>query len=356
MSAKIIKLRVIIGAGVVIVAGASGYFMQNTLAPNAQPIAAIASPQQPVAVEDAITTQNIAGVEDPAVYAPVAPTQPMIETVTRAATPSALALPTAAPSLLEAPSFETLTLGSTETDPTLPPALSSEDTILVSDCEAGFTAMAAPGAMVELTLEAPCYAGEMVDIFHAGMRFSEYLDANGLLQLSIPVMEEDAFFNALFIDGHTESTDILMLTVNDYYRVALFWKGEAGFSLYALENGALYGEADHVGDLTPYSSDRGISGQGGYLAQLGQNATGYHSAIYSYPVMLTDTGPYPEVSIEVDVTAENCASEISATLMRVSSAGALESSPLIMAVPECGAIGEYLVLKNLPRDLRIATN
>lgn len=356
MFTKINKLRVSTGVAVVVAAGVSGYVMQDIPPASTRATAIMPSAPQAALPKHTATFSDFDSQGIGSEFTPSAPVELISEEVTRAATPPVLFFPTNAPIMPGTPVHEALTLVSAGAEAASSPTLTEDDPLLVSQCETGFTAMAARGAMVDLTLEAPCYAGQMIDIFHSGMRFTDSLDADGLLQVSIPAMEEDAFFNALFTDGHTESTDILMLTVSDYNRVALFWKGNAGFNLYALENGALYGESGHVSVETPYSPARGVTGEGGFLAQLGQSITGYHTAIYSYPALLADTGPLPEVSIEVQIIEGNCDSEISATLMQNTRMDTLENVPLVMAVPDCSTIGEYLVLKNLPQDLRIAVN
>lgn len=345
MAVNITKLRMLTGAAVVVAAGASGFFMKYMGGDDQA-----ASPSA-IAVTQAIGNEAV----------PVTPTTPVVDIVTRADTPPVLVLPNIAPDMPQAPIPDAVTLASTEGTLTAPavtePAVTTaEPAPLIAECETGFTAMAAPGAMVELTLEAPCYKGQMVDIFHAGMRFSEEINANGLMQVSVPAMEEDAFFNALFTDGTTQSTDILMLTVSDYQRSALYWKGNAGFALYALENGAAYGSDGHVSAESPFAASRGVAGQGGFLTELGQNVDGYHSVVYSYPAMLMDTAPAPEISIEAQVQDNTCGTEIAATFMGNSVAGGLDTTPLIMAVPGCDAVGEFLVLKNLAQDLRIAAN
>lgn len=339
MLGKISRLRAITALVAVSAAAASGYFMQDDTAPVLQSAA--------LAPISAPTVEALPG--------PTTPALPSIGEVARAASPPILALTSAAPILPEAPESEVIMLASTGAEMTAP-GIVSEDIFAQSPmCEAGFTAMAAPGAMVDLTLEAPCHAGQKVDIFHAGMRFTEVLDQAGLMQITLPAMEEDALFNAQFSDGQIKSAEILMLTANDYQRTALFWKGATGFALYALEGGALYGESGHVSAETPYTPVRGTSAEGGFLTKFGQDKSGYHAWIYSYPTMLTDSGPAPEISIEAKVLPGTCGSEITATILRNLDAGGVKAMPLIMAVPGCDAVGEYLVLKNLPQNLRLAT-
>jgi len=288
---------------------------------------------------------------------PVAPSLPIIsDEVTRAAASPILINPGVVPDMPSAPAAEAAILASanSEFEDTGSGGQVVAQTPNNFECEVGFTAMAAPGAMVDLTLEAPCYREQMVDIFHAGLRFTEKLDENGLMQVTLPAMEENAFFNAFFTDGQTESTDVLMLTVKDYQRTALFWKAGAGFSLYALEDGSVYGGEGHVSPQTPFEPLRATAGEGGFLTLLGQGKAGYQVAIYSYPEMLLDTHSAPEISVEAEVQAENCGREISATLTRSTDTGALEIAPLFLTVPGCETIGEYLVLKNLPQKQTIA--
>lgn len=358
MLQNITRMRATVAAATVFAAAASGYFLQSgnstssvqaslTPVPVSTPAAPEASaPSEPLPELTTAETDTA-----PALTAPQIPSAPV---VTRAAAQPVLAIP-AIPAAPQAPEDESLVLAaigdgapdiSRPEDPGQPlPQLA---------CETGFTAFAAPGAMVDLTLEAPCRAGEAADIFHAGLRFTLRLDATGLARVSVPALEEDALFSVLFTDGASTSAEVLMLTVSDYERTVLGWKGEAGFDLYALENGAEWGSAGHVGIANPYTPQRATAGEGGFLTTLGSIDKGYHAMIYSWPERLGDTGPAPEISIEAGVSMENCAHKIAGTLLQSDGTGAPDSLPIMMMVPGCDAVGEYLVLKNLPRDLKLA--
>lgn len=211
--------------------------------------------------------------------------------------------------------------------------------------------------MVELTLEAPCRANQKADIFHAGTRFTVRLDARGLAQVMVPALEEDAFFNALFADGQTAATDILMLTAEDYRRYALSWKGETGFDLYALENGAEYGTPGMVSAAQPYDARRALAGEGGFLSALGSSEPGaYRTLVYSWPVRLAAGSPAPEVNIEAEVLESTCGTEITARFLATGPDLPGEALPLFMDVPGCDAVGQYLVLQNPPLPVTIAAN
>jgi len=349
MPIDITKLRLITGAAVVAVAGGSGFYMQMNKSDAPTAPGALAQ----VSVAGSLT------VADQGPLAPVLPPESETPHVTRAAAQPVFLLSGATPILPVPGKPETgsLTPVSAELSDAVPETQATPDTAqATAACEVGFTANAAPGAMVDLTLEAPCYADQVVDIFHAGTRFTTHLDDRGLVQISVPALEEDAFFNALFTDGRTEATDILMLTAQDYQRFALFWKGETGFALYALENGAEYGEPGMVSAEQPYDAQRAIAGEGGFFSSLGEETGAYHTVVYSWPVRLGDSGPAPELNIEAEVLQTTCATEITATLLATGATQAPKTSPLFMDVPDCAAVGQYLVLSNPALPVRIAAN
>jgi hypothetical protein len=62
------------------------------------------------------------------------------------------------------------------------------------------------------------------------------------------------------------------------------------------------------------------------------------------------------VSIEAEVTAENCASDVTGQIMQKPQSGEASIVSLSLAIPDCDAVGEYLVLKNLLRDLKVVSN
>ncbi len=352
MPVSINKLRMLAGVVVVAVAGGSGYYMQTSHSGYSAP-----SSVRPSATVGAASPALVA---DQGPLAPVLPPRAETPPVTRAAARPVLLVPEATPALPVPEGRETGSLTPVAAEPVgeMPMPGSAPYTGRIADeCEVGFTATAAPGAMVELTLEAPCRANQKADIFHAGTRFTVRLDERGLARALVPALEEEAFFSALFADGRAESTDILMLTAGDYRRFALFWKGETGFDLYALENGAEYGAPGMVSAGQPYDARRALAGEGGFFTALGSGGTGaYRALVYSWPVRLGDFGPAPEISIEAEVLESTCGTEITAGFLATGPNTSGEVIPLFMEVPGCDAVGQYLVLKNPPLPVTIAAN
>ncbi|NHX28285.1 hypothetical protein HA397_30580, partial [Escherichia coli] len=62
------------------------------------------------------------------------------------------------------------------------------------------------------------------------------------------------------------------------------------------------------------------------------------------------------LNIEAEVTAANCGRELIGETLQPAADGTLTASEINLSVPGCDAAGEFLVLKNLLRDLKIASN
>jgi hypothetical protein len=62
------------------------------------------------------------------------------------------------------------------------------------------------------------------------------------------------------------------------------------------------------------------------------------------------------LSVEAEVSELNCGQEIEAQSLQVGSDGKLKTRNLTLAVPDCDAIGNFLVLNNLLEDLKVARN
>lgn len=224
------------------------------------------------------------------------------------------------------------------------------------NCDLVFDAAAQPGAFVALSFSAPCNAGEDVNFTHAGLQFSEQLGPEGDLFLDVPALAENAVFTASMEGGQEASAEVLVPDFSDFERVALMWKGATGFQLHALEGGAGYEDPGHIWAEAPGSQQTLRTGEGGFLSVLGSTATGYAADIYSYPAALMDEGDEPVVSVEAQVMENTCGTEIDGQILRTNAGRTPNVQPLSMIVPGCDTVGEYLVLNNLPQDLKLARN
>lgn len=232
----------------------------------------------------------------------------------------------------------------------------AEPESLASACDIELSADPRPGALVFLSLTAPCNSGETVEFDHAGLKFSEQLDPEGGLVILAPAMMDAANFVVTFEDGARKTVTATVPDLAEYERLALVWQGGTGLQLHALENGAFYGEAGHIWAETPSTPDNAVSGLGGFVSALGSSANGYATDVYTFPVSLMRNGEAPDVSIEAQVGETTCGTRIAGSILHANPGRAPTVSDLSMSVPGCDAVGEYLVLKNLPQDLKIAGN
>jgi len=211
--------------------------------------------------------------------------------------------------------------------------------------------------LVKLTLTAPCRGEQRVEIKHGPLQFSALTDSLGTYQADIPAMTSDAIFTAAFEDGESFTTGVDVPAAANAERVAVVADSNAGLQIHALEFGADYDEPGHVWAEAPRDPAlAGLDG-GGYMIRLGdlslENAI--VSEVYTFPAKESGQSGVVRLSVEAEVTAMNCAKEVSGQSIEPLADGTPFAMSMTLAIPECDAIGEYLVLKNLLRDLRIAS-
>ena len=240
------------------------------------------------------------------------------------------------------------------------PAITDSDTPLSAPadpamprlgCEIHATAQAAPMAMVTISIEAPCNRNERLTIHHTGMIFTAATSAEGRYQASVPALAEAAVFVAQFDsgDGAVMAADIPDL--NGLDRIALQWSGRAGFQIHAREFGAAYGAAGHVWSGSAVPADGG-----GTLVRLGDGDALNPNIveIYTFPTGQATRSGTVAVTVEAEVTDTNCGRDIAAQSIELHGQGPARTQDLVLSMPDCSAVGDFLVLNNLVDDLKIA--
>lgn len=289
------------------------------------------------------------GTKSTAIY-PAPKAGPILEEVTRAATDPLLAITEPAPGRADDTVF------AAATDPldmtTATDAAPAEPEMAA--CAIDLNGTAKPGALMEISISAPCNSGETVRFEHAGLRFSEQLWPDGTLVVEVPAMTGSARVEMHFADGVDRDIEVTIPDFDAFDRMAVIWQGATGLQLHALENGSAYGEAGHVWADTPGTPDAAINGTGGFVSVLGSTTDGFAADVYTYPAALMRKGVEPEVSIEAQVMENTCGGQIEGWILRTNPGRAPNMEPLTMTVPGCDAVGEYLVLRNLPVELKLA--
>ena len=224
-----------------------------------------------------------------------------------------------------------------------------------SPCVVTATATPAPMASVDLVVLAPCFRNDRATVHHNGMIFTDATDVNGMLRKTIPALTENAVFIVAFASSKGAVATTQVPDLSDYHRVVLQWTGESAFQIHAREFGADYGTAGHVwfGMDNAESLDRQ-----GTIIQLGDaNAVVPQLVeIYSFPRSMSQQSGTVSMTIEAEVTVDNCGKDIAAQTIELSGGSGLKTRDLVLSVPDCTTIGDFLVLNNLVDDMKIAAN
>lgn len=235
-----------------------------------------------------------------------------------------------------------------------PPAPGATDPAPACDITA--EAHAAAAAMVNLRLDASCLPNERVTVHHNGMIFTETTDSNGALNTTVPALAQDAMFILAFGNGDGAVAQVKVEELIDYDRAVLQWKGNAGFEIHAREFGANYGDTGHHWKEAPGELADAVTGRSGVLTRHGDStaADPLLAEVYTFPKAESLRAGSVALSVETEITQANCGIEAEAQSLQLQDDGQIKTQDLILSVPECDAVGGFLVLNNLLEDLKVA--
>lgn len=225
-------------------------------------------------------------------------------------------------------------------------------------CGAMLTASGTDAAMMSVTLTAPCRGGQTFTLRHGDLVYSDKLSDLGTYMADVPALLAEASVKVTFQDGSSSTADAHVPMAESIERVALVSQGRSGLQIHALEFGADYEDAGHVWSGQSRDPASAAKAGGGFVTVLGDPRIedGYRAEVYTFPANTRNRQGVVRLSIETEVTAYNCNTEIQGQTLQRQANGTIKPVTLTLALPACDAIGEFLVLKNLLRDLRIASN
>ena len=358
-----------ITAGVTLAAAAvTAHLMQSGDSPSPRPVgaqvasmAATAAPiEQPVNPKPALTPNKVTLVAArPAASEVTEPSVPkeLVQNASLPVPPTDALMPEPLPQV-GADLQSRMSAVAVEPTPTDPIVSEPERNQFGLTCGAILTASAKEMAMVSLTLTAPCRGDQSITVSHAGMLFSGKINHLGTYTVEIPALMAEADFTVTFEDGEEviAFTDIPL--ADEFERVVLQYMGASGLQIHALEFGADYEEEGHVWMGAARDPEIAARVGGGYMTVLGlvDQIDPLIAEIYTYPTNTDTREGVVRLNIEAEVTALNCGTEATGQTIQSDASGLGVPVDLTVAMPDCTAIGEYLVLKNLLRDLKIASN
>jgi len=236
------------------------------------------------------------------------------------------------------------------------PEMEAPTVLAEPDCAVNMTADTLPMAMVALSVTAPCNPNAAVTIHHQGLMFSLLTDEKGALEVLVPAMSQDAFFISSLADGGGAVASTQVPEMANVDRAALQWQGVNAVQLHAREFGAGYGSAGHVWKAAARGVDFKNTEEAGFLVSLGDSRVDnpLFVEIYTFPSGMGQRDGSVALTVEAEVTAQNCGRDIAAQSIQINEGINPTAIDLTMTMPECGAIGEFLVLNNMFKDLTLA--
>ncbi|WP_407494075.1 translocase [Pseudooceanicola sp. MF1-13] len=224
------------------------------------------------------------------------------------------------------------------------------------DCIVDLIGETRAAAMISLNLSAPCHSNARVSVQHGNLTFTIATDDAGLAQFEMPALSEKSLVIATMDDGNAAAVEVEVDTLSFYDRAVVQWQGDAGIELHAREFGADYDSDGHVWSGAPRDASVAARGIGGFVTTLGDPAVDNASLaeVYTFPTGTATAQGDIELTVEVAVTEGNCGRPVTAQVIEVSEGIVEKLSELDVTLPDCDAVGDFLLLKNLVEDLKIA--
>lgn len=230
-------------------------------------------------------------------------------------------------------------------EPGTPPGQPTEVVAGAADpCLPSLVGMPAAGAVIDIVLLTPCAPETDVVLRHAGLALSGKTSVSGTLFFSLPALDPAGRVTLRMRDGSELVTEV-PTNLTGLRRVAVQWQGADRFQLHAFENGADYGAPGHVWT--------GATEGAGALMRLGSEEVDMPllAEVYTFPA---DPALSVRITVEAEVTAATCDRDILGEALALRS-GVVETAELALTMPDCGAIGDFLVLNNPFADTTLLT-
>ncbi|MDP5086764.1 MAG: hypothetical protein NWQ23_15200 [Yoonia sp.] len=223
-------------------------------------------------------------------------------------------------------------------------------------CQTTLTTKRQPAALVELTIDAPCFANSTFTVRHNEMLFSGVTDRTGTALVTVPVLTTDAMFYVAFDNIVQASTEIFVPELRQYDRAVLQWEGTENMRLHALEGGAQIGDPGHVWSASIHTAEDARSGRYGFVVYLGiaQGELSYQAEVYTFPAGQMNTDAVVDLLVGVSVNEANCGREVDATTIQTNAAQTLVTSDVAIKMPDCDQIGQVALISDKFADLTLA--
>lgn len=207
-------------------------------------------------------------------------------------------------------------------------------------CQPHVALSALPGAMIHLSLAAPCNRGERVVVRHSGLSFSLKTQADGTATVTLPALKSDALVAVYLQDSRLVLGKVTVPDAGNFARFAVMWEPPADLELRVTD-----GDKVLVGSSTPTGETQQVIALGSTTVP-----SPVLARVYSVPGA---TLGHADITAELRITAESCGRTLRVETVH-SAQGLAVADERSVSVPLCGTAGDILVLKNLAPALTLA--
>ena len=199
------------------------------------------------------------------------------------------------------------------------------------------------GARVRIIVSAPCHGEESLAVAHGPLGIPARISKAGLASVVIPALAERAGFEIRIGSGDEKyKLSAEVPDFADFERVALLWKGNAPLRIHAIEK--ISGGMEFP-----------TGASGGEMIRI-EGPDAKKAEIYSFPAKDIAGSGVVRLIVAADVNAETCGRDIEAVRLQKNEDGAIDPVAIVLQMPGCDRIGQTLMLKNILKDLKIASN
>ncbi|MES2916613.1 MAG: hypothetical protein V4753_15960 [Pseudomonadota bacterium] len=208
-------------------------------------------------------------------------------------------------------------------------------------CRPSMQLTAVAGAMIHLSLSAPCNRDERIVVRHSGLSFATRTRADGAAAILLPALKADATVAVYLADARLVLGRVAVPDITGFSRYAIMWEWPAEVELRVTDGEkVLIGTAPSIG-----GPDQRVMSLGSPEVQSPLMARVY-SVRGNGLGQATLTG-------ELRITPASCGRTLRLETVQ-SASGVTRAEERAVAVPLCGTAGDILLLKNLGATLTLA--
>lgn len=242
------------------------------------------------------------------------------------------------------PSVAALTEIIPQDDAAPPPVFGPVATASADDgfepCMTALVVTSEAAAMLDMTLYAPCQAGEAITVSHGPLRLPATLDRSGQVAMVLPALAPQAEVGVTFADGSTEADLTDVPDFGQFARLVLQWDGAPVVDLHAYVGGADWGDEGHVHAGSP------ILASAGFVTAF-QAEAGAQALVFTYPAGRGPGDAAVQLEAEVAVTEASCGRPFEARVYTIRAEAPVGQRALRVDMPPCDGAGGFVLLQDI---------